>query len=42
LLADEERWFAYLGVDEELNEPAELVFYCPSCAVRELAAERGC
>ena len=31
LPADEERWRAYLGSDD-LDEPAELVFYCPRCA----------
>ena len=31
LPADEERWSAYLTYDE----PAELVFYCPTCAERE-------
>jgi hypothetical protein len=31
LPADEERWAAYLTDDE----PAEIVFYCPSCAERE-------
>ena len=35
LPTDEERWRAYLGVDEHLDEPAELVFYCPDCAERE-------
>lgn len=29
--ADEERWRAYLGGDD-LEEPAEVVFYCPDCA----------
>jgi hypothetical protein len=33
LPADEERWRAYLGGDE----PAELAFYCPECAVREFS-----
>ena len=32
--ADPERWRAYHGGDD-LDEPAELVFYCPECAVRE-------
>jgi hypothetical protein len=32
---DEERWQARLGCDEHLDEPAELVFYCPKCAERE-------
>jgi hypothetical protein len=31
LPADEERWSAYLTDDE----PAEVVFYCPECALRE-------
>ena len=31
LPADEERWRAYLGGDD-LDEPAEVVFYCPDCA----------
>jgi hypothetical protein len=34
LPADEECWRAYLGSDD-LDEPAELVFYCPECAERE-------
>lgn len=34
LPTDEERWCAYLGSDD-LDEPAELVFYCPVCARRE-------
>ena len=34
LMADEGRWRAYLGGDD-LDEPAELVFYCPQCAERE-------
>jgi hypothetical protein len=34
LPADEERWRAHLGGDD-LDEPAELVFYCPACAERE-------
>jgi hypothetical protein len=33
-LADDERWRAYHGGDE-LDEPAELAFYCPECAERE-------
>jgi hypothetical protein len=32
---DDERWRAYLGVEEDIEEPAELVFYCPECAKRE-------
>jgi hypothetical protein len=35
LPADEERWRAHLGIDEHIDEPAELVFYCPECAERE-------
>jgi hypothetical protein len=35
LPADEDRWRAYLGCDEDLGEPAEVVFYCPACAERE-------
>ena len=31
LPADDDRWEAYLTNDE----PAEVVFYCPSCAERE-------
>ena len=38
LPADEERWRAYLGSDD-LDEPAELVFYCPACAEREFESE---
>lgn len=34
LPADEERWRAYLG-DDDLDEPAEVVLYCPYCAERE-------
>lgn len=32
--ADKERWSAYLGGDD-LDEPAEVVVYCPRCAERE-------
>jgi hypothetical protein len=32
LPADDERWRAYLTDDE----PAEVAFYCPDCAEREL------
>jgi hypothetical protein len=35
LPADEDRWRAYVGVGEELDEPAELLFYCPDCGERE-------
>ena len=34
LPSDRERWRAYLGGDD-LDELAELVLYCPDCAVRE-------
>jgi hypothetical protein len=34
---DEDRWHAHLGGDD-LDEPAELVFYCPECAEREFGA----
>jgi len=34
LPADKERWRAYLGCDD-LDEPAELVFYCAEFAERE-------
>jgi hypothetical protein len=34
LPADEARWRAYLGADD-LDEPPEVVFYCPECAERE-------
>jgi hypothetical protein len=32
--ANKERWSAYLGGDD-LDEPAEVVVYCPRCAERE-------
>ena len=35
LSAGEERWRDYLGVDEDLDEPAELDYYCRRCAERE-------
>ena len=34
LPADEERWRAYLGGDD-LEEPPEVVFFCPDCAEQE-------
>jgi hypothetical protein len=34
LLANEERWRAYLTDDE----PPEVVFYCPRCSEREFSA----
>ena len=39
LPADEERWRAYFGGDD-LDEPAELAFYCPACAEREFGDEQ--
>jgi hypothetical protein len=38
LPADEARWRAYLGGDD-LDEPAEPVFYCPGCAEREFGGD---
>jgi hypothetical protein len=38
LPADDERWRADLGSDD-LDEPAEVVFYCPACAEREFGDE---
>lgn len=38
LPADEERWRALLGSDD-LDEPPELVFYCPDCVEREFGGE---
>jgi hypothetical protein len=35
LPADEERWQAHLGCDEHLDEPAEVVILCRTCAERE-------
>ena len=32
---DRERWRAYLGYEDDLDERAELFFYCPECAERE-------
>jgi hypothetical protein len=37
LPADEERWRAYLGSDD-LDGPAEVVFYCADCAEREFGS----
>jgi hypothetical protein len=37
LPADDERWQAY-HVGDDLNEPAELVFYCPECSKREFGS----
>lgn len=36
LPADEERWRANLGGDD-LDEPAEVIFYCRGCAERDFA-----
>jgi hypothetical protein len=38
LPADEQRWRTY-HVGDDLDEPAELVFYCPACAERELGGD---
>jgi hypothetical protein len=37
-LSDDERWRAY-HADDDLDEPAELFFYCPDCADREFRAD---
>jgi len=39
LPADPERWRAYLGCDEDLDEPADVFFYCPECADRKFRHE---
>jgi hypothetical protein len=31
----DDRWQAHLGVDEDLDETAELFFYCLACAEPE-------
>lgn len=36
---DAERWQAHLGCDEDLDEPAELFFYCSTRAEREFGDE---
>ena len=36
---DAERWQAHLGCDEDLDEPAEVVILCPTCAEREFGDE---
>lgn len=36
---DAERWRAYLGCDEDLDESAELVFYCLECAEIEFGSD---
>ncbi len=38
LPADEERWQAHLGGDD-LDEPPDVVFYCPQCAEREIRGQ---
>jgi hypothetical protein len=38
LPADEERWRAYLGGDD-LDEPPEVVFYCPPCSEQEFGED---
>lgn len=38
LPADEDHWRAYLGGDD-LDEPAELVFYCRDRAEREFGGD---
>lgn len=35
LPGDPEHWRVYLGCDEDVDEPAELLFYCPECAEQE-------
>jgi hypothetical protein len=37
-LSDDERWRAY-HVGDDLDQPAELVFYCPERAQREFWAD---
>jgi hypothetical protein len=39
LPVDDERWCAYLGCDEDLDKPAEIVFYCPDCAKRGFSSD---
>jgi hypothetical protein len=38
LPADEDRWQAHLGGDD-LDEPAEVFFYCSACAEREFSED---
>jgi hypothetical protein len=38
LPADEERWRAYFGCDENLDEPAEIVILCPLPPIASSAA----
>ncbi|HSC49927.1 MAG TPA: hypothetical protein VLD16_06650 [Gaiellaceae bacterium] len=38
-LPDDERWRAYVGIEEHIDEPAELVFYCVDCAQREFGGD---
>jgi hypothetical protein len=37
-LDDGERWRAY-HVGDDLDEPAELAFFCPECAEREFGGD---
>ena len=37
---DEERWRSY-HVGDDLDQPAELGFYCPECAEREFELNEG-
>jgi hypothetical protein len=37
-VSEDERWRAY-HVGDDLDEPAEFVFYCPACAEREFGGE---
>lgn len=41
LPGDPERWRAYPGCEEDLDEPAELFFYCPECGEREFGESHG-
>jgi hypothetical protein len=38
LPADEDPWRAYLGGDD-LDEPGEVVIYCPDCAEQEFGVD---
>ena len=33
-------WRAYRVDDPEVNEPPQLAFYCPTCALREFGGRR--
>ena len=41
LPADPERWRVYLDCEEDLDERAELYFYCPECAERQFGESHG-